>query len=220
VDDGPTLTLADAGALVGGYRWMEHRLFRITGSWAATCTDPAVQLHLLESSHQHAWHARLWADRLPALDHVDPEALTAPFGAAARPLFDAVETLPGTLLSPDAPGTRSGSIGGSVDPLDVRRLSALYRVTVPRLIATYGRHLARASAVTEAPTIRALRLVLRDEMESWQAGEALLEALLTVPGLALVAAETQRGLESIVVEAGIGTGLAPWPDEVGGPPPR
>lgn len=203
MDDAPTLTLADAGALVGGYRWMEHRLFQITGSWAATCADPATRIHLLESSLQHAWHAGLWADRLPVLDHVDPEALTVPSGPAARPLFDAVWAL----------AAHESPAGGAGSPAsDVRRLAALYRVTLPRLVAGYSHHLAMASPVAEAPTIRALRLVLRDETESWQAGEAILQALLTRPELVAAAAETQRALETIVVEAGIGTGIVPWPD--------
>ena len=223
MDDGPTLMLADAGALVGGYRWIEHRLFQITGSWAATCREPAVKLHLLEASYQHAWHAGLWADRLPSLDHVDPEALSVPFGPASRPLLDAVEG--GTRSAPPGPGpgVAPGPVPGTAadaDPLDAVRLAALYRVTVPRLVATYGRHLAMATAVADGPTIRALRLVRRDEVESWLAGEALLEALLASPEAAAAAAETQRELEAIVVGAGIGVGIVPWPDVAGGAAPR
>ena len=41
-------------------------------------------------SARHGWHAELWADRLPVLDGVDPEALTRPPSPAAEALFGAL----------------------------------------------------------------------------------------------------------------------------------
>ena len=90
MDEHPSLDLLAAAEMIGGYRWLEHRLFEITGAWSAQAHDPAVRLHLFEASHQHAWHAQLWADRLPLLDQLDPEALSVPYGPAAGPLIDAL----------------------------------------------------------------------------------------------------------------------------------
>ncbi|HEY1734162.1 MAG TPA: hypothetical protein VGG23_06935, partial [Acidimicrobiales bacterium] len=152
------LPVIRAATLVGAYRWAEHRLFELTGAWAAEPSPPAVQVHLDEVSAQHAWHAELWADRLPVLDWFDPDSVTVPSGSAG-PLFDA--------------------LAGLAEP--VRRLAGLYRVVVPRLVAGYDHHLARTVPATDGPVIRALRLVGRDEVDGWRAGEARLQTLLSSP---------------------------------------
>jgi len=208
--EGP-LRLGQAAELHGAYRWIEHRLFELTGAWAAEAPLAEVQLHLDEVSGLHAWHAELWADRLPALDGVDHASLTRPLGPAVGPLLAALagegsELSGETEEDPDEPPVGAGSIRGVL-----QRLTGLYRVVVPRLIVSYDRHLVRTSPVTDGPTIRALRLVLRDQHESWQAGELLIQGLLERPHDAAVAAATQRRLESIVVGAGVRPGLLPWP---------
>ncbi|HEX3946612.1 MAG TPA: hypothetical protein VHW47_02855 [Acidimicrobiales bacterium] len=199
VADGPGgLRLEQAASLVGAYRWAEHRLFELTGAWAAEPAPPGVQVHLDEVSAQHGWHAQLWADRLPVLDWFDPATVTLPAGPAAGPLLEALAALP-------------------ADPVD--RLAGLYRVVVPRLLVGYDRHLARAVPVADAPVIRALRLVRRDEVASWRAGEALLQGLLGEAGRAAAAARVQRDLEAPMAAQRIGPGLFPWPepmDEVPG----
>jgi len=89
-------------------------------------------------------------------------------------------------------------------------------VVVPRLIVTYGRHLRRARAAADAPAVRALRLVRRDEVEAWQAGEALLEQLLVRPEDAALAAAVEARLEGTVVTEWGGSGLLAWPVDPGG----
>ncbi|MGP8058156.1 MAG: hypothetical protein ACLP9C_00785 [Acidimicrobiales bacterium] len=189
----PVLTIHRSAQLLGGYRWIEHRLFELTGAWAAQAPVPEIQLYLDETSARHAWRAQLWADRLPVLDGLDPDALTVPFGPAVPPLFEA-------LASDVAEGV-------------VQRLAGLCRVVLPRLAVTYGTHLARAVPVTDGPVIRVLRLARRDVVESWLAGEDVLERLLRRPHDAQVAATAQGVLEGLVVAADVGTGLVPWPDE-------
>ena len=204
-----TVPIHHAAHLIGAYRWIEHRLFELTGAWAAEVPVPAVQVHLAEAARQHAWHAQLWADRLPVIDGVDPEALTRPLGPALGPL---VAELAGE--KPEDPTAEpSGADGHGV----VQRLTGLYRVVLPRLLTTYARHLAHAVPVTDGPTIRALGLVSRDDVELWRIGEALLEELLRRPHDAAVAAAVQQRLESIVVAAGAGPGLVPWPGAPGTP---
>jgi hypothetical protein len=205
-DAGP-LSYDDAMVLVGSHRWVEHRLFEVTGTWSATADDPAVRLHLFEVSHQHAWHAELWEDRLPVRDGFDPDALTRPLGPALGPLFEAVGR------QPEPGGNRAeGLETGDLSPDgDVARLVALYRVVLPRLIATYQRHLASTSKVADAPVIRALHLVLRDEMASWDEGEQRLQSLLATPEHVDLASRVQHRLERPIVEAGVRLGLVPWP---------
>ena len=241
---GTTLRLHESATLVGCYRWVEHRLFELTGSWAPEAATPAVQLHLDEVSIQHAWHADLFSDRLPVLDGVDPAALTVPCGPVAGPLLAAVAASAAAVggaegdmdddaeddvndddvdddvedADDDADGDPDDDTEGAEDDTggdtgsvlaDVARLTALYRVLVPRLLTSYDRHLGRAAPVTDAPLIRALRLVLRDELETWLAGESLVQELVVTPEAARVASETQARLESLTLE--VPGGIVAWP---------
>jgi hypothetical protein len=42
-------------------------LFEIVGRWVASTDDPELQRTFAIASHRHAWHAELWADRLPSI---------------------------------------------------------------------------------------------------------------------------------------------------------
>jgi len=198
-----------AAHLVGAYRWTEHRLFELTGAWAAEVPVPAVQVHLAGAAGQHAWHAELWAERLPVLDGVDPEALTRPLGPAMGPLLAALAGDPAAAPAPAPAGDPAASGGHGV----VQRLTGLYRVVMPRLLTSYALHLTRVVPATDGPTIRALTLVSRDDLELWRAGEALLQEVLRRPHDVAVAAAVQQRLESVVVAEGAGPGLVPWPGE-------
>lgn len=189
----PVLPIHTSAQLLGGYRWIEHRLFELTGAWAAQAPLAEVQIFFDETSARHAWRAGLWADRLPVLEGLDPDDLTVPFGPAVAPLFEA-------LAGEETEGV-------------VQRLAGLSRVVLPRLAVTYGAHLARSTPVADAPVIRVLRLARRDVVESWLEGETVLEHLLRRPHDAQVAASAQGGLEGVVVAAGVGPGLVPWPVE-------
>ena len=84
---------------------------------------------------------------------------------------------------------------------------------LPRLLATYGRHLRRAVPVTDAPVMRALRLVRADELAAWQAGEALLEGLIDTAAAAELAAAAVGRLEAALAAGQPGVGLVPWPGQ-------
>ena len=87
-------------------------------------------------------------------------------------------------------------------------------MVLPRLVVTYGRHLAAASPVTDGPLIRALRLVLADEVEDWQAGERLVQRLVARPHDVAAVYASQQRLESLVVERLGGVGPGPVPGTV------
>lgn len=188
MDERSAPTLDDTAAVVGAYRWAELRLFELTGAWAAGASSPAVCVHLFEMSPQHAWHAELWAERLPVLTGDDPERRTAARGTGMAALFDAL-----------------GTLGG--DQRDW--LAGLYRVAVPRLLVTYRRHLARLVPAADGPLQRALLLTVRDEQEQLLAGEALLQDHLATPEDLRAATACAQRLEADLVEAGAGPGLFP-----------
>jgi hypothetical protein len=88
----------------------------------------------------------------------------------------------------------------------------LARVVLPRLIAGYGLHLHRAAPVADGPVVRSLRLVVRDEIEAWQAIETLVQTLVHRPHDIAVVTAHQQALEEVL--AGTGPGLVPWPGAV------
>jgi hypothetical protein len=194
------LTLQESAALIGAYRWAEHNLFGLTGSWVQEVADPEIRLHLDLVSGEHAWHAELWEDRLPVVDGVDADALAASVGSALEAVYASV----GPVLA---------SVGAAhrETPTTSLQLAVLYRFLIPRLVATYEHHLGHAVPATDGPTIRILRMVMRDEIEAWQTGERLLQGALHGPEDVSAEAAVQVGLESIVVTAGVAPGLVPWP---------
>lgn len=188
-DGDRSLPLSVTASMVGGYRWIEQRLFELLGRWGAEATPPELRVHLDAQSARHAWHASLWADRLPVRDGVSADELTAAPPVAARVL---------ALLDE----SRSDAA-----PL----MAGLYRVVLPRLVTGYTRHLGATSPVSDGPVIRALRLVLTDEIEDWHAGERLVQGLLTGPDDVAAVSALHQKLESAVVEAGSSGGLTGWP---------
>jgi len=207
---GPALSLDAQATLVGSYQWLERRLFEVLGSWVASEPVPEAQVLFDVYSQQHAWHAELFAERLPVLDSVDPDTLVLPpsvevdrmLGVLAGVVPDPHHASAGTLIGP---GGGSGMASGGTLP----RLVGISRVVLPRLVTGYTLHLRRVSPVADAPMTRCLRLVLRDETEQWQALEALTQALLRRPHDVVVVTGHQQRLEEMIAETG--AGLVPWP---------
>ena len=211
------LTLDGLGRFAGGCQWVERRLFDVLGAWAPTEAVPEAQLMFDVYSQQHAWHAELFSERLPALDSVDPATLTvAPSAEVDRMLSMLSGGAPaaaGGRSSANAAGGAGASGAASASGGTLLRLVGLGRVVLPRLVVGHALALRRTSAVSEAPLHRSLRLVLRDETEEWQAIEALVETLLRRPHDVAVVTSHQEQLEQLV--AGGGAGLVPWPEAPG-----
>jgi hypothetical protein len=199
---------------VGEYRWIEHSLYRLLGEWVVEMPIAAVQVHLDAQSMRHAWHAELWADRLPVRDGSDPDARTVPSGPA-NALFAALSGAAPPEAGPGSPWPASEEdVFGH--PGALPRLAALYRVVLPRLVTSYERHLRVVSPMTDAPVARALRLVLNDEVDDWHAGERLVERLVSRPhDVAAVYGFLQR-LEAVIVGSGATSGLVAIPGPVPG----
>ena len=187
-DPAGPLDLHSGARLIGAYCAVERRLFEVAGA-GSTRPDapPEAAIFLSALSAEHAWHAELWADRLPVLGTIDPSTLVA-IPNEVGPVLSGLDEAP---------------------PLEL--LVGLCRVVLPRLVADYTRHQRCASAVSEAPTKRALRLVLYEETEAWAGGEALVQGLLDSPEAVRRAATAVAELEVQLVQAGLGRGLVPWP---------
>lgn len=193
-----SLRLELAAAWLGAHRLLEQRLYETLGRWSAEVSEPEAKILLAAHSLGHAWHSRLWADRLPTLPHlVDADGAgkgqgdAGPTGAGwqgTANLSPSAARVEGIARSLEAVGS-----GGTLE-----KLAAVYRVMVPRLIVSYETYLRAASEVSDGPVIRALRLALFDESESWREGERLLQSLV------VGREESERVARAqVAVEAGI-----------------
>jgi hypothetical protein len=180
------LGLEDQGRLVGAYTWIELQMFEVLGTWVGQ--EPSDEARLLFDLHsqQHAWHANVLADRLPVSGASDRDASWVP-GPGVQRAIQLVGAAEGTLL----------------------RLVGAGRFVLARLVAGYTLHIQRSAVLSDAPLLRVLRLVLRDELESWQATEIMLQSLLSGPEDVEAAAGHLRSLEEPL--AGDGPGFVRWP---------
>ncbi len=195
-DERGALRLQEAAARQGAYRWVELRLFELTGSWAAAPGLPdGVRNLLFEASTTHAWHADLWWDRLPVLAGVDREGLTRPLGGAVEPLLASLA--PGAFPADDETSGRRFCVG-------------LARVVLPLLLFSYRRFGDRLVPVADRPTIRALGLVVSGTEEELEAAGAAADTLCDGPEVAQQAAEWTRALGDPVWLGGEGEDLLPW----------
>lgn len=226
----PPLTLQQAAARHGAYRWIEQHLFELTGAWSADqALGSALQVHLFAASAQHAAHAARWYERLPVLATVDRDDLTRPLGPALGPLVGHLgEGAPG--WPPGEGGAESVEPGGASqnDPAaasqdapvaGVRFVAGLYRVVLPRLLASYRAHLLRLSPVADEPSRQTVAEVLRaEEAELATAAGLLLELGDRFPtALEAGVADLARVLDGATeparsAEEGAFDDLVPWSD--------
>jgi hypothetical protein len=168
---------------VGNYKWVEMRLFEALGGWVATVPELDVKMRLGTHCYKHAWHSELWHKRLPELREMNPERLTVPANDEVVTFMDAV-------TEPEAPEAT------------IEKLVGVYRVLIPHKVAAYTYHLNNTSNITDAPTIRSLKMILADEMDDWRDGEMLIQSLLETEVEVRRAADHQARLETLIIAAG------------------
>ena len=151
----PAETLEQSARRIGHHAWIELRLFEILGAWVTAVPELEAKAVLATQSYHHAWHAELWHGLLPSVPHLHAPDLVTPADPGTAEQIDSLTAATGT----------------------VERLSGLYEVVLPGLIAAYTDHLERTTPVTDGPTIRALRLVLADEEADARTGERVLRSL-------------------------------------------
>lgn len=218
------LTLEEAAALHGAYRWAELQLFALTGAWAAgPDLPPGVRVLLFEASAQHAAHAARWFERLPVLATVDRDDLTRPLGPVLGPVMQALgegapapSPDPGAPVAP-APSADPGADGASPGPgtraeAGIRFVAGLAEVVLPALVESYRRHLTRLSAVADEPSRRTVAEVLRAEEAELAAARALLAEAETA-GEEAWTGRSIDAIRSLLDRAEDPSGdLVPWSD--------
>jgi hypothetical protein len=170
LDDGETRSrtqwrgIEALGEAVGGYCWLEGRIFELTGSWTTATGDdafaPETRVFCAAASRRHGVLAERWAARLPARAGADRAALVVPPPGLPREVA--------APLSETTPGEVAGA---------GRRLGLLVDVLLPWLAGEYGAHLAVASPVSEAPVMEVLVEARRAALAEVRGGRRLLERL-------------------------------------------
>src|SRR5215469_11450126 len=171
-------TVDETARRVGNYKWVEMRLFEALGGWVATVPELDLKMRLGTHCYKHAWHSELWHKRLPELREMNPDRLTQPANDELVAFMDA-------MADPEAPEQT------------IEKLVGVYRVLIPHKIAAYTYHLNNTSTITDAPTIRSLKLALNDEFEDWRDGEMLIQSLLDSEAEVRRAADHQARLETL-----------------------
>ena len=175
-------TVDETARRVGHYKWVEMKLFEALGGWIATVPELDVKMRLGTHCYHHAWHADLWNKRLPELREMNTDRLTLP--------AEGMEEFIAAMTEPEA------------QELTIEKLVGVYRVLIPHKIAAYTYHLNNTSSITDAPTMRSIRLILQDEFEDWRDGEMLIQSLIETDEEVERAAAHQVKLEKLILAAG------------------
>ncbi|MGP0032819.1 MAG: hypothetical protein ACLPVF_20225 [Acidimicrobiales bacterium] len=185
----PWRTIEESDRSVGGYCWQERRLFELTGAWAGgegtghegTVREgkggPEIRVFFSEASARHGFFATQWRDRLPVRAGLDVPALVRPPPGAVGPALDRLAQATGPLP----------------------RLAGLV-VVLPRLLASYRRHLAGASPLSEAPVTAVLRLIDGGADRELSAGRDLVQRQLEAGADGGEVTQIQRDLERLFGE--------------------
>lgn len=192
------LTLDETGRLVGGFAWVELRLFEVVGGWVPTTREPEVVAHLAATSRRHAARAELWMGHRPAVAGRDADDLVVAPTAGAMAALVALAEAPDPERAAQDGGTRTDDLD-----LTVARLAGLYRVVAPRLQESYATALEVVSPIADPALRRSLRAVIADSADDVATGERLLQALLVGPDdRTATAAAAQERIDALMDEGG------------------
>jgi hypothetical protein len=167
------------------YRYAEERMMRVMAGWIALTPEVPAKLLLGRQVWDCAQHADHWGKRLPEL-RAPAQVSEAPSPEFAR-FLDALE-------------------GREAWAETIERLTGVYRVLKPHLVAVYAQHLERVNPVYEPPTRRILERCLADERRHVTDGEAVLDALAQAPGGRARASAWERELRDRLDASGGVTG--------------
>jgi hypothetical protein len=167
------------------YRYAEERMMRVMAGWIALTPELPAKLLLGRHVWDCAQHADQWGKRLPELRA--PAHVSEPSSPEFAGLLDAIE-------SREAWGET------------IERLTGIYRVLKPHLVAAYAAHLERANVVYEPPTRRILERCLADDRRHVAEGEVVLGGLIRVPAERARAAVWEHALRERLDGSGGVTG--------------
>jgi hypothetical protein len=167
------------------YRYAEERVMRVMAGWIALTPELPAKLLLGRQVWDCAQHADQWGKRLPELRA--PAQVSEPSGPEFVRFLNALE-------------------GREAWGETIERLTGVYRILKPHLVAAYAAHAARVNPVYEPPTRRILDRCLADERRHIADGGAVLDALARTPGDRARVVAWERELRGMLDASGGVTG--------------
>jgi hypothetical protein len=192
-----TFSVEASARLIRHYRYVEERMMRILGGWIAL--TPEVPVKLLFGRHvwDCAQHADLWGRRLPELR--SPAQESEPANDRVVAFMDLLESRETSAASAE-------------------RVTGVYRVLKPHLIAVYRRHLGDANGIYEPPTRRILQRCVDEESRHVASGALIVARLGASASWRARAADWEQRLVAALGEAGGITGTMGAERELVDPP--
>jgi len=135
--------------LLGRYRYLEIQFMELMGSWAYTIVDPEIKIGFGRQMFQDAVHADLLGKRIPELK-----------GRSAH--FQLIPPPDGVVRLIEKIWKAQG---------DLARMTALYGVLKPALVAAYAEHMRMSEIPADEPTAYILRHIADEERDhcAWAA---------------------------------------------------
>lgn len=164
------------------YKWCQQQLSAALGGWGATIPELDVKAMLGRHTYEHAWHTDLWRLRLPELREANEDR--------AEPGNEAFKHFMNELMSPDAP------------ELTIEKLTGIYRVMVPHLLAVYTFHQKVTSDIVDSPTVRILKFMLDDLHIQFVEGEMMIQDLASTPELRERSGKWYTHLDVLLAKSG------------------
>jgi hypothetical protein len=169
------------------YRYAEERMMRMMGGWIALTPELPVKLETARQVYEDALHADALGKRLAELRSQ---------AQVSRPPNEAFVTFMNAIEDKEQWGET------------IERLTGIYRVLKPHLVAHYSAHIAAANPVYEPPTLRILAHLAEDEKRHIERGSVLLQDLLGSAQAHRRATVWQAHLEEMLAAAGGVSGFA------------
>jgi len=173
-------SVRQSAVYIMNYRYAEERMMRMMAGWIALTPELPVKLD------EDALHADALGKRLAELRSQ---------GQVSRPSNQAFVAFMNAIEDKEEWGDT------------IERLTGIYRVLKPHLVAHYSAHLTAANPVYEPPTLRILAHMAEEEKRHIERGSVLLQDLLKSPEAHRRAADWQGHLEELLAAAGGVTGV-------------
>ncbi len=172
---------------IQNYRYAEELMMRMMAGWIALTPEIPVKLEMARQVYEDALHCDALGKRLPEL-RAQAQVSKTP----NQEFADFIQALEDKEQWEDT----------------VERLTGIYRVLKPHLIAHYSAHVSAANPVYEPPTLRILARMVEEEKAHVEKGLVLLDELLDTADKHRRAAAWQGHLEELLAKSGGVTGFA------------
>jgi len=174
-------SVRQSAGFIMNYRYAEERMMRMMAGWIALTPEIPVKLEMARQVYDCALHADALGKRLGELR--SQAQVSRPPNEAFVAFINAIE---------DKEQWED----------TIERLTGIFRVLKPHLVAHYSAHVEAANPVYEPPTLRILAHLVDDEKRHIERGLVLLERLLDSPQKHRRATAWQAHLEDLLAAAG------------------